>query len=322
MVWPTQDVFLRYPIRTAIAVSGRSVRRVHPLGSDRADRLECRIAAIGAAECIAAGEQLLPSTLAEILQEAKLTKLSESSEMPADRAAGSLGFAVLRAVQIIEDPDGAPKKREVIAPACAALLSGLEAAPTALDNETLRMALKRDLDRFEAESHHLRAGEDDWVGAPTEPGAMGPFGELWPEGRKPSWYEPPPPRIAALDPGQEVGSGDADIFCWHVGGNEPDAEGKAQSVVRAMKNIREQVVKVNGAGLPPIFVVHAPNLDDRLVAQLVIAGATVLDNSAFETSAPGDSSELAHKLSTWITGGEAGGLADADGWNLDDFRYL
>jgi hypothetical protein len=317
MTWPIN--LSRMPLRALIALAARCVRRVHREGLQDAEQRRFRTEAIGLAESVALGEPLDPG-LAETVRR----KLDAMTATPADRAAAALARAALGAAEFITRSMENPEEPRRYADEAFRLgrQAATDAAGLKTDQELFEQALEKDVGLLEGGlNRSLRAAEEDWLGTPIEPAEWGPMAQLWPSQGRPSWDRPPPPRVRPLKPGETpVFSDDAQIFCWHVT-DKQTANITADAITKVIQEAQAATWGKNDAGLTrqPVFMVYAPNLDDEVVAKLVFAGATVLDDASFAGSSPVDSSDLANRIRDVICDPSAHG--QGEWWRHREARY-
>jgi hypothetical protein len=323
MMWPSKNDILSFPLRGLIAVAARGVRRVHPLGADDWRPLRSRISAIGLAESFAVGEPLTDADDKPLTPQRVIDELgSPGSDTPADRAAQELEYAVFGAMELVASARGVSEDTRAHAEASLELAREAAAGKGGPDRELFEGAVREDLHKLASNlDPRLQAAEDDWLGAPLEPGELGPLGELWPWDRKPSWYSPPTPIIKGLSPDDEAQPESADVFCWQV--NDPRT---VETILAKIKTAQERAAILRkSAGseitttLLPVFVVHARNLDGESIGKLIWAGATVLDDAAFEGSSPTSSRELVERIHQMISNEDR--LGGGDWWRYDEPRY-
>jgi hypothetical protein len=306
------------PVRSVLAYAARSARRVVPLAHPD-EQAFCFIN-ISFADSIAAGE---PLGYARALRTNVLGRISpeQTAGSHAGQSAMLAGRAALILSVLIDRPFDQPAPSDLGFASISKYLGRASAEARAAVAESGR---SDNIGRLEAAFRHddqvlsrlMSAEGQYWLGLTVDAGENGPFGTLWPDG-EPDWYirlgSGIVPKIVAGDASGEIDT--ADIACWHL---EPDAGDQSSELEEIKSFVQSKTADNNRHGrAPQIFVVHATGLSDKRIAELVMAGATVLADDQLDDLVPRSSAELVIALQRHIARGYRG-------WNLDDglWRYF
>jgi hypothetical protein len=299
------------PVRNVVAYAARSARRVIALAHPDEQAL-CFIN-ISFADSVAAGE---PPGYARALRTNVLSRISpeQTTGSHAGQTAMLAGRAALILSVLIDRLFDRPAPSD---PDITAIFEYLDRASSEARAAVAQSGWSDNIGKLEAAFRHddqvlSRLTSVDgqyWLGLPVDAGENGPFGTLWPDG-EPDWYvrlgSGIVPKIVAGDASEEMDT--ADVVCWYL---EPDAGDQGGELEEIKSFVQSKNADNNRYGrAPQIFVVHANGLSDKHMAELVMAGATVLADDQLIDLVPRSSTELVIALRRHIARGYRG-------WNLD-----
>jgi hypothetical protein len=324
----------KQPLRPALALATRAVRRVLPLlppGSLGRHR-----ATIAIAEALASGEPFSLSQAHFVVAEAAEAGDEEEPTSRAAFAAQAARLVARSALSAQELVEGLPKHwmnvpsrpwlkpRHLLSNGMSLALKAAgvddEGSPDP-DRALVTGAVSADMGTLLSSSEPL--GLQSWLGPPVDPREDGPLGELWPDGRAPTWYKADDGNaLPTVVTGETFANHSeellekAEIVCWHL-----DAHRLHETKVLSV--IERSIARSAEAGLaPPAFVVHAPDLHYDDVDVLAAAGVTVLMSEDLRGRDPRTSEALVDVVGSLMRAEYAGWKDEGGYWRYDDPRTL
>jgi hypothetical protein len=325
MATPDVGIFDNRPFRAVLACAVRGVRRVAPLIDQSQSAALLRQRLVSFSHFFAAGSIIEPVQLDEILY----TLEAESSSKPISRSAvlarsaiENLARSTALAAHILVVADRSPSSvektvKEKPTAAYDAAKSAFISARDAIgarsnprkraggissdEFEIGAAAFGKDLLTLATVPFESEDWPEDWLGVPFDAGEDGEFGELWPRGIVPKWYGIARQRlniISANDLNIEQWNGleRPDVICWQLSGpNKTNLEAMKSRIATINRDYAARNT------VPPLFVIFADGIDDRIAHDLISEGATVFRNE-LGRQAPANSRELVEATAAMMGG--------------------
>jgi hypothetical protein len=331
----TMEILKHTPLRPVIACAARASRRVLPLIDATQESQLRHQACVAVAECFAAGEPIDFAHAHDVIVPRSLRE-AYATTSPAEASARRVGSAVLEAVGFVLNVNefsasvegaSADRARQNILEAAVDAFTYAKQAVGVLetsrrpsyvspeDHDIAHAAFSADLEILE----RFRVEADDWLGMPVDAADDGPFGELWRDGRLPSWLpkaaseaqrrrEPNVVTAEEFAESEEVRKV-AEIVCCYLDSVDD------RTISAIIELIRPWTERSQKEGLtPPVFVVHAPGIEAEPAGVLVSGGATLLDELQIGGKRPENSADVAKAVRSTLRAMRAGWQYGEGAW--------